>query len=61
MALPRADKNVIHLTNQDKPFETLNINPVSYSRWYENQSLKKDKESRHAYIQYLLENKLIQE
>ena len=56
--LAHADKSVVLLTNRDKPFERLNIDPVSYSWWCENQSIVRDKESRRAYIQYLLEDKI---
>lgn len=58
--LAHADKSVVILTNRDKPFERLQIDPVSYSWWCENQSIKRDKESRRAYIQYLLESKVKQ-
>lgn len=58
--LAHADKSVVILTNRNKPFERLKIDPISYSWWCENQSLKRDKESRRAYVQYLLENKLSQ-
>lgn len=60
MWLAHADKSVVLLTNRDKPFERLNIDPISYSWWCENQSVQRDKESRRAYVQYLLENKLQQ-
>ena len=58
--LAHADKSVVILTNRDKPFERLNIDPTSYAWWCENQSIKRDKESRRAYVQYLLQNKLNQ-
>tara|TARA_R110002074_G_scaffold304724_2_gene475976 strand:+ start:33 stop:344 length:312 start_codon:yes stop_codon:yes gene_type:complete len=56
--LAHADKSVVILTNRNKPFERLNIDPVSYSWWCENQSIRRDKESRRKYINYLLENKI---
>ncbi len=56
--LAHADKSVVLLTNRGQPFERLKIDPVSFSWWCENQSIKRDKESRRAYVQYLLENKL---
>ena len=56
--LAHADKSVVLLTNRNRPFERLSIDPVSYSWWCENQSIRRDKESRRAYIQYLLEQKL---
>ncbi len=56
--LAHADKSVVILTNRERPFERLNIDPTSYSWWCENQSIPRDKESRRLYIQYLLENKL---
>ena len=59
--LANADKSIVLLTNRDQAFERLNIDPTSYSWWCENQSLKRDKESRRAYIQYLLQNKIKQE
>jgi len=59
--LAHADKSVVILTNRNKPFERFKIDPVSYSWWCENQSFRRDKESRRAYVQYLLENKLSQE
>jgi hypothetical protein len=54
--LAYADKTVVILTNRNKPFERLNIDPVSYSWWCENRSIQRDKESRRMYIQYLLES-----
>ncbi|MFK8026625.1 MAG: hypothetical protein AB8C40_01035 [Gammaproteobacteria bacterium] len=54
--LAHADKSVVLLTNRSKAFERLMIDPVSYSWWCENNSLRRDKESRRMYIQYLLEN-----
>ncbi len=56
--LAHADKSVVILTNRNKPFERLQIDPVSYSWWCENQSCRRDKESRRMYIQYLLKNKI---
>lgn len=58
--LAHADKSVVILTNRNKPFELLHIDPISYSWWCENQSIKRDKTSRRAYIQYLLESKINQ-
>ncbi len=58
--LAHADKSVVILTNRNKPFERLNIDPISYSWWCENQAIKRDKQSRRAYIQYLLEKKVNQ-
>ena len=60
MWLACADKSVVTLTNLNKPFERLNINPASYSWWCENQSIRRNKESRRSYLQYLLQNKLKQ-
>jgi hypothetical protein len=60
MWLASADKSVVILTNRNKPFERLKIDPVSYTWWCENQSIQRDKESRRSYIQYLLQNKLKQ-
>lgn len=54
--LAHADKSVVILTNRGKPFERLMIDPVSYAWWCENRSIRRDKESRRMYIQYLLEN-----
>ena len=59
--LAHADKSVVILTNREKPFERLQIDPTSYSWWCENQSIARDKESRRSYIQYLLETKIKQE
>ena len=59
--LAHADKSVVLLTNRGKPFERLKIDPTSFAWWCENQSIRRDKESRRAYIQYLLQNKLHQE
>lgn len=59
--LAHADKSVVLLTNRGKAFERLKIDPVSYSWWCENHSVKRDKESRRAYIQYLLTNKINQQ
>ncbi|MFK7794158.1 MAG: hypothetical protein AB8B89_02300 [Gammaproteobacteria bacterium] len=56
--LAQADKSVVILTNRNKPFERLQIDPVSYSWWCENQSIRRDKESRRMYIQYLLKEKI---
>jgi hypothetical protein len=56
--LAHADKSVVILTNRNKPFERLKIDPVSYSWWCENQTIARDKESRRSYIQYLLQSKL---
>ena len=56
--LAHADKSVVILTNRNKPFERLQIDPVSYSWWCENQSIRRDKESRRMYIQYLLKCKM---
>lgn len=56
--LAHADKSVVILTNRNKPFERLNIDPVSYSWWCENQAIARDKESRRSYIQYLLQSML---
>ena len=56
--LAHADKSVVILTNRGKPLERLNIDPTSYAWWCENQCIKRDKESRRSYVQYLLENKI---
>ena len=59
--LANVDKSIVLLTNRGKPFEKLNIDPISYDWWCENQALRRDKESRRSYIQYLLNNKIQQE
>jgi len=56
--LANADKSVVILTNRDKPFERLNIDPISYSWWCENMAVMRNKESRRMYIQYLLQKEL---
>ena len=52
------DKSIIGLTNINRPFLRLDIDPVSYSWWCDKNSMKKDKESRRQYVQFLLHNKL---
>lgn len=59
--LANADKSIVLMTNRNKPFEKLKIDPTSYDWWCENQALRRDKESRRSYIQYLLDNKVQQE
>lgn len=55
--LAYADRSIVLLTNINRPFIRLDIDPVSYSWWCEKNTLNKDKHSRRLYIQYLLENK----
>lgn len=54
--LAYADRSIVHLTNINRPFVRLNIDPISYSWWCKKNSLEKNRESRRQYIQYLLEN-----
>ena len=56
--LASVDKSIVVLTNISRPFLRLDIDPVSYSWWCDKNSMKKDKESRCLYIQYLLQSKL---
>ena len=56
--LASADKSIVHLSNQNRPFLRLDIDPISYSWWCDKNSVKKDKDSRRAYIKYVLENKI---
>ncbi len=58
--LANADKCTVLLTNRGKIFKHLSIDPIHYVRWCDNRSLQKNKFSRTAYTQYLLQkNKLI--
>ncbi|MEM8845133.1 MAG: hypothetical protein AAGB35_08835 [Pseudomonadota bacterium] len=56
--LATADKSIVLLTTQNRPFLRLDIDPISYSWWCDKNSLKKDRDSRRAYIQYVLDSKI---
>ena len=56
--LANTDKSVVILTNRKKLFERINIDPIYYSYWCDKKSLNKNKESRTAYTQHLLNKKI---
>ncbi len=58
--LANTDKSIVLLTNRRKLFERLDIDPIYYSYWCDKKSLRKNKDSRTAFTQYLLHKKLRQ-
>ena len=58
--LANTDKSVVILTNRNKLFERINIDPIYYSYWCDKKSLGKNRESRTAYTQHLLNKKIRQ-
>ena len=56
--LANTDKSIVLLTNRKKMFERLNIDPIHYAFWCNQKSLRKNRESRTAYTQYLLHKKI---
>lgn len=58
--LAYADRATVILTNRQKLFERLSIEPLDYLVWCQKRSLKRNSDSRIRYTQYMLKQKIKQ-
>ena len=56
--LSNADKATLALLRRSKPFERVKVKAKDYAKWCEHHKVRKNRQSRISFVQYLLKQKL---